>query len=216
LPQKKLLSQKVSLEIVHTPLQIGITGGIGSGKSLVCKIFSALQVPVYDADSRAKAVMTTDGILIESIKKEFGTLAYKRNGELDREYVSKLVFSNPQKLATLNALVHPRVGTDYRQWASTQSAAYVLREAALLIETGASAQVHELLVVEAPEALRIKRVLARDPHRSEEQVREIMKNQLSDSERRKHAQHIIQNDEQHSLVDQVLALHQRFLAQTHA
>jgi dephospho-CoA kinase len=197
---------------VRTPLQIGITGGIGSGKSLVCKIFSALKIPVYDADSRAKAVMTTDGILMESIQKEFGTLSYKANGELNREYLGNAVFSNPEKLMKLNALVHPRVALDYQQWVGKQTASFVLKEAALLVETGTASQLYALIVVEAPEELRIKRVLVRDAHRSEAQLREIMKNQLTDSERRKHAHHVIQNDEKHSLINQVLALHQLLLS----
>jgi dephospho-CoA kinase len=101
---------------LKTPLQIGITGGIGSGKSLVCRIFNTLGVPVYDADSRAKSVMTTDGILVLHIKKEFGVLSYKEDGSVDREYLAKAVFNDVEKLNLLNSLVHPMVAVDFEQW----------------------------------------------------------------------------------------------------
>src|SRR4051812_48778221 len=98
------------------PLQIGITGGIGSGKSLVSKIFHVLGVPIYDADSRAKNLMTTDGILVSQIEKEFGVLSYNSDGALNSAHISKLVFNNPDRLNVLNGLVHPRVAEDYKQW----------------------------------------------------------------------------------------------------
>lgn len=159
--------------------------------------------------------MTTDGILIEAIKKEFGTLSYNTDGELDRTYMSRAVFSDAAKLARLNSLVHPRVAADYEQWVRRQgSVPYVLKEAALLIEAGTHHQLDSLIVVVAPEAIRISRVLRRDAHRDEKQVKEIMKNQLSDEERMQHARHTILNDEKHSLIDQVLRLHKGFLEQT--
>ena len=106
---------------------------MGSGKSLVCKIFQCLGVPVYDADSRAKSLMTTDGILIQQIKKEFGDLSYDGQGNLNRKYLSEVVFGKENKLNVLNNLVHPRVGVDYTQWVTTnQALPYVLKEAALL------------------------------------------------------------------------------------
>ena len=103
------------------PLQIGVTGGIGSGKSLVCRIFLCLGVPVYDADSHAKNLMTTDGILISNIKKEFGTLSYNTDGSLNRKYLSETVFEDSEKLETLNSLVHPRVAHDYAEWVREHS-----------------------------------------------------------------------------------------------
>jgi dephospho-CoA kinase len=192
-------------------LQIGITGGIGSGKSTVCKIFKVLGIPVYDADSRAKAVMTTDGILIDSIQKEFGTLSYKQSGELDRDYLAKEVFTDTAKLKILNALVHPRVAVDYNNWVLQHAdKPYLLKEAALLIESGSYQSLDKLIVVQAPEALRIKRVLLRDVHRTEAQVREIMASQLSEEGKASYADVLIQNDETHSLIDQVLTLHQQW------
>jgi len=198
---------------VQKPVQIGITGGIGAGKSVVCKIFKVLKVPVYDADSRAKAVMTTDGILVEAIKKEFGTLSFKANGDLNREYLSKEVFTDEEKLKKLNSLVHPRVALDYEAWLAKQSGApYVLKEAALLFESGSSRVLNKVLVVSAPTELRMKRVLVRDPQRNEKQVKSIMENQLSEEIKRKQADFIIENDEKHSLIEQCLALHQQFMA----
>lgn len=194
------------------PLQIGITGGIGAGKSTVCKIFNVLGIPTYDADSRAKAVMTTDGILVESIKKEFGTLSFKTNGELNREYLAAEVFGNVPKLQKLNALVHPRVALDYENWLREQtSIPYVLKEAALLIESGSYKTLDFLLVVTAPEEVRIERVLARDKHRNQEQVKEIIKNQLDETKKLALADFIINNDGKSSVVDQVLELHKQFL-----
>ncbi|GCC50906.1 dephospho-CoA kinase [Chryseotalea sanaruensis] len=194
------------------PLQIGITGGIGAGKSTVCKIFNVLGIPTYDADSRAKALMTTDGILMEGIKKEFGTLSFKTSGELNREYLATEVFSDEQKLKKLNSLVHPRVGLDYENWLKEQiGAPYVLKEAALLIESGSYKTLDYLLLVTAPEHERIERVLARDKHRNREQVKEIIKNQLSETEKITLADFIINNDGNHSLLEQVLKLHDQFL-----
>lgn len=197
---------------MHKPLQIGITGGIGAGKSTVCKIFSVLGVPTYDADSRAKAVMTTDGILIEAIKKEFGTLSFKTNGELNREYLAAEVFNDELKLKKLNSLVHPRVGLDYENWLKEQTnAPYVLKEAALLIESGSYKTLDYLILVTALEEIRINRVLERDKQRSIAQVKEILKNQLNETEKEALADFIINNDGKHSLLEQVLRLHEQFL-----
>jgi len=193
------------------PLQIGITGGIGSGKSLVSRIFSALDVPVYDADSRAKAVMTTDGILVTHIKKEFGVLSYRADGSVNREYLAKEVFNNAERLKLLNKLVHPRVAKDFEQWVSEQKNNYILKEAALLFETKSYMTLDKVIVVFAPEELRIKRVLQRDLHRTKEQIKEIIQNQLQEEEKRKRADFVIVNDETQLVIPQVLELHRSFL-----
>jgi dephospho-CoA kinase len=194
------------------PFQIGITGGIGSGKSTICKIFTCLGVPVYDADSRAKSIMTTDGILIEQIKKEFGDLAYLSDGSLDREYLSRVIFENQEKRTLLNQMVHPRVAADTDRWLDqNREASYVVREAALLIESGAYLRVDKVLFVTAPEELRIKRVLARDPHRLREEVVKIMATQLPEEEKKKVADVVVYNDETQLLVPQILHLHNQFL-----
>ncbi|MCU0356260.1 MAG: dephospho-CoA kinase [Cyclobacteriaceae bacterium] len=194
------------------PLQIGITGGIGSGKSIVCRIFQCLGIAVYDADSRAKAVMTTDGIVIDEIKKEFGGLSYYENGALNREYLARTVFHDPEKLSKLNQLVHPRVHDDYKRWLEKhQHDRYVIREAALLLETGADKQLNRLVVVYAPEALRTERTLRRDPHRTFEQVKAIMAQQWPDEEKLKRANAVIYNDDTRLVIPQVLELHRQLL-----
>jgi dephospho-CoA kinase len=195
------------------PLQIGITGGIGSGKSLVCKIFACLGVPVYDADSRAKSIMTTDGILVEQIKNEFGSLSYLEDGRLNREYLSKAVFNDPLKLKKLNELVHPRVGADSERWVEENAChAYLLREAALLFESGSFKKLDKVIVVVAPEQLRIKRVLERDLQRTAQDILAIIRNQMPEEEKIKKADFVIQNDETELIVPQVLKLHERFIA----
>ena len=194
------------------PFQIGITGGIGSGKSVICKIFTCLGVPVYDADSRAKSIMTTDGILIEQIKKEFGDLVYLPDGSLDREYLSRLIFENQEKRTLLNQMVHPRVAADTDRWLDqNREASYVVREAALLIESGAYLRVDKVILVTAPEELRIKRVLARDPHRLKEEVIKIIATQLPEEEKKKKADIVIHNDETQLLVPQIWQLHNQLL-----
>jgi len=198
---------------VPSPLQIGITGGIGSGKSLVCKVFVCLGIPVYDADSHAKDVMTTDGILISQIKKEFGDLSYQRDGTLNRDYLSKVVFNDSRRLEILNSLVHPRVGVHYGQWVEKhKDHPYVLKEAALLLEAGSYRSLDKIIVVYAPLELRIHRVLKRDTQRTREQVEAIMKKQMPEEEKMQRADAVIRNDEQTLIIPQVLDLHHRFLS----
>jgi len=192
-------------------LQIGITGGIGSGKSIVCKIFNSLGVPVYDADSRAKRVMTTDGILISQIKKEFGELSYHPDGSLNRSYLSEEVFPNPSRLKVLNELVHPRVGLDYENWRNEHlNFSYVIKEAALLFESGSYRQLDCVIVITAPEKLRINRVRSRDKGRSVEQIKNIITQQWSEEEKVKKSNGIILNDESKLVIPQVLSFHELF------
>ena len=196
---------------MHQPIQIGITGGIGSGKSLICRIFQVLNVPVYDADSQAKKLMTTDGILIDQIKKEFGSLSYDAEGVLNRGFLSATVFAKPDKLKQLNALVHPRVAVDYKRWVEGQARSkYVLKEAALLFESGSYNMLDKIILVTAPREIRVQRVLARDPHRTKEAVEKIIQNQLSEEEKAEKADFILRNDETELIVLQVLDLHRRF------
>ena len=193
------------------PLQIGITGGIGSGKSLICKIFQCLGVPVYDADSRAKYIMTTDGILVSQIKKEFGELSFFSDGNLNREHIGSLTFNDPERLSTLNKMVHPRVGIDYERWVQNHHEThYVIKEAALLFESKSYKTLDKIIVVQAPEPLRVKRVLGRDKHRSESQVYDIIARQMPEQKKIELADYIIRNDEQHMVIPQVMRLHKEF------
>lgn len=194
-------------------MQIGITGGIGSGKSIITKIFAYLGVPVYDADSHAKELMTTDGILVASIKKEFGDLSYNTDGTLNRIYLAETVFHDTEKLSLLNSLVHPRVNVDFTQWVRKhQHHHYVLKEAALLFESNSYTSLHKIIVVAAPEALRITRVKKRDAHRTVEQIKAIVEKQMPEGEKLKRADYIIVNDESQLVIPQVLALHAQFKA----
>ena len=193
---------------MNKPLQVGITGSIGSGKSLVCKIFQKLGTPVYDADSHAKELMTTDGILISGIKKEFGDLSYHGDGSLNRIYLAEHVFHNEEKLQRLNSLVHPRVAIDYDNWVKRHPfAEYVVKEAALLFEAGSYKLLDRIVVVHAPVDIRIKRVLKRDAHRTVEQIQAIVEKQMADDEKLKRADDIVVNDESVLLIPQVLKLH---------
>jgi dephospho-CoA kinase len=196
---------------MNRPLQVGVTGGIGSGKSLVCKVFSKLGVPVYDADSRAKAIMTTDGILVSQIKAEFGDLAYNTDGSLNRSYLSERIFQHPHLREKLNALVHPRVAIDTEQWVNQQAGhEYVIREAALMFESGSYKKLDAIIVVAAPEALRMKRVRQRDPQRTDEAIGKIMEAQMPEEEMRKRANFIIENDETQLILPQIMKLHRHF------
>jgi len=192
-------------------LQVGITGGIGSGKSLVCKIFQCLGVPTYDADSRAKYVMTTDTILIQQIQKEFGNLSYNPKGVLNRKYLADTVFSDSAQLKKLNSLVHPRVAIDYGNWVVSHSdVPYVIKEAALLFESGSANALDKIIAVYAPETVRIQRVLKRDTQRTEQAVKGVIQNQMNEEEKRDKADFVILNDDSMLVIPQVLQLHKQF------
>ena len=197
---------------MNKPLQVGVTGGIGAGKSLICKVFAILGIPVYDADSRAKTVMTTDGILMDAIRKEFGVLSFLEDGTLNTKYLSNHVFTDNSKLKKLNELVHPKVADDYNSWLAKHSKApYVLKEAALLFETGTYKLLDEIIMVVAPELLRIRRVLKRDYLRTEEQIRNIMNKQIEVDQAKEMSTHLINNDETQMVIPQVINLHNIFI-----
>ncbi|WP_068597564.1 dephospho-CoA kinase [Vaginella massiliensis] len=171
---------------------IGITGGIGSGKSTVAKLFEQKGIPVYYADDRAKALMNENIEVIDQLKTEFGEDVYK-NGRLDRAYLASMTFSNPEKLIKLNAIVHPAVFRDNEEWTKAQHSPIVMKEAAIMIESGSYRLLDELIVVSANEAVRIQRVLERD-NTSREAVEARINNQLSEEERLKYADYIIENN----------------------
>jgi dephospho-CoA kinase len=155
--------------------------------------------------------MNSDPVLVEQIKQEFGMEAYDVSGFLNRTFLAAKVFGNPERLEKLNGLVHPRVGVDYAAWIVEQAdQPYVLKEAALLFESGSFKGLDKIIVVNAPEQLRIRRTLHRDTHRTLDQVREIMERQLPEEEKIKRADFVVENDEQRLLIPQVLALHQVF------
>ncbi|MFT2010372.1 dephospho-CoA kinase [Pontibacter sp. 13R65] len=193
--------------------KIGITGGIGAGKTIVCRVFQLLGVPVYDSDARAKWVMQHDAVLKDNLTAAFGPAAYTPSGELNRPHIASIVFNNPEQLARLNSLVHPRVAIDFESWALAQAPApYVLKEAALMFESQAWKQMDEIITVFAPLDVRMKRLLARDPHRTEADIRAIIEKQLREEEKMARADYIIYNDDQQLLLPQITALHKHFLA----
>ena len=191
-------------------LKIGITGCIGSGKSTVAQIFAVLGVPVYYADKAAKHVMLTDGLLKSQITKLFGNDSYFSDGQLNRAHLSSIVFSNPEKLAALNAVVHPAVFKDFDNWCDTQTSPYIIKEAALMFESNSYKHLDKVIMVTAPEALRIQRTIQRD-HISEEAVKARMNNQFTEDVKLSRSHFEIKNDEMHLIIPQVLALHQEFL-----
>jgi len=194
------------------PLQIGITGGIGSGKSLVSRIFQQLGVPVYDADGRAKELMTTDSILAGQIKKEFGMQSHSPDGIIDRTLLAQTVFNDPVKLEKLNRMVHPRVAEDYNHWVEQHwDKPYVIKEAALIFEAGSWKGLDKVIVVASPAGLRMQRILSRDTHRTANDVQAIINNQMPEEEKLKRANFIITNDESQLVIPQVLQLHEQLV-----
>ena len=190
--------------------QLGLTGGIGSGKTLVCSILEKLGIPVYYADSGARRLMNSDAKLRNSIVEIFGAEVY--NGAiLDRNLLASKVFGNQEMLEKLNAMVHPAVRKDYSGWVESQKGVpYVVEEAAILFESGADSLLDGSVLVYAPEALRIKRVMKRDGV-DEESVRSRMIHQMDEDKKKKRADHIIYNDEKEMLLPQVIALHNKVI-----
>ena len=183
---------------------VGVTGGIGSGKTTVCRVFSELGIPVYSADDRAKQLMHTSENLIQAIKSEFGEEIYA-SGQLNRQTLAAIVFKDPERLAKLNAVVHPAVADDFEQWCNAQNTQVVIKEAAILFETGGYRLLDETVLVKAPKHERIIRVCKREDA-SEQEVEDRMKNQWGDAEKEKLANHVIQNHNGHLLIPQALKL----------
>ena len=202
---------------MKTSLQIGVTGGIGSGKSVVCRVFATLGVPVYYADERAKWLTEHDPILKADIVRVLGPQAYDRIGgpglgKYNRAWVASQVFAEPALLERLNAVIHPRVFADTAQWVSQHAdKPYVMKEAALMRAAGDGNTLDAVIVVQAPADLRISRIHTRDPHRSAQEIQHIIDRQVSDDERLAIADYVLDNDERQLLLPQIVALHQKFL-----
>lgn len=192
-------------------LKIGITGGIGSGKTTVCKVFELLGVPVFYADDVAKSIMYTDPILKRGVLDAFGENSYTQSGDLNRSYISSIVFNDKHELEKLNSLVHPAVFRAFDTWVLSQSgASYVIKEAALLYESDAYKMCDQSILVISPIETRISRVKARDGI-SAEDIQLRMNRQFSDEEKMRFADHILMNDEKQLLIPQIIQLHQQFL-----
>lgn len=192
-------------------LSVGITGGIGSGKTFVCKIFESLGVPVYYADERAREILAHHPVAIQRVKALLGEEAYDANGIPNRKWIAAQVFNHPDQLAALNAIIHPLVFEDHADWLKThQHFPYVLKEAALLVETGSYRMLDKLIVVAAPEDLRIRRVMQRDGV-SREEVEVRMRNQLPEEEKLQLADYVIENVSEASTRSRVAHIHAQLL-----
>lgn len=191
-------------------LKIGITGGIGVGKSVVTKIFKVLGIPTYDADREAKDIMVKNNGVRQSLMQTFGKEVYFEDGSLNREWLGKRVFSDAEELKKLNAIVHPAVIKDGEDWAAAQTSIYSVKEAALLFESGSYKALDFTILVVSPLELRIERVMQRDKVDREEVLRRINK-QMPEEEKEKLSDCIVYNDDEHSLIEQVMELHQKFI-----
>jgi dephospho-CoA kinase len=184
-------------------LKIGITGGIGTGKSTVAKIFAALKIPVYEADYRAKVLIENDTSIIEKIKGLLGEESYFENGKYNKSFVAQKVFDNPDLLKKLNGIVHPAVGKDFTDWANNQrNTPYIIKEAAVM---GKNSGLDKIIVVSSPLELRISRIQKRDK-RSVEEIEIIIKNQKSEEQFLEISDFEIKNNEQDFIITQVLKI----------
>ena len=191
-------------------LKIGLTGGIGSGKSVVANIFKVLGIPVFDADTEAKLIMEKDEQLALSIQKLFGQETYT-NKKLNRKYLANIVFDDPDKLEQLNSLVHPAAILAANTWMNRQTSPYVVKEAALLFESKSASHLDFIIGVYAPKTLRIKRVMERD-NATPENVLARMSRQMDEEEKMKLCDFVLVNNEEQLVIPQVLQLHEKLLS----
>ncbi len=192
-------------------LKVGITGGMGSGKSTVCNILKNLGVPVFSSDDVGKMLLNNDDYLKSQIKKKFDSDMYTSSGTIDRERMARLVFNNPDELKKLNELVHPRVKAEFDSWCKkNEKKPYVVKEAAILFETDQHKELDKMVTVFCPKEERIRRIIKRDEV-TKESVEKRMLHQYSDAERNALADFIIMNDGNEELLPQVKELHELLL-----
>ncbi len=190
-------------------LRIGLTGGIGSGKSTVAKVFETLGIPVYYADEAARRIMNEDEVLKAQIIQHFGAATYPY-GMLDRKYLAGIVFNNPARLELLNSLVHPATIRDGEAWMEKQTTPYAIKEAAIIFESGSQSSLDYVIGVSAPDPLRIHRTMQRE-HITREEVLVRMSKQIKQIIKMRLCDFVIVNDEQHAVIPQVLLLHEALL-----
>ncbi len=189
---------------------IGLTGGIGSGKTTVATFFVELGVPVYNSDKKAKMLMNTSEVLILQIKELLGEKSYV-NGELNRKYIASKIFNNKELLQKLNAIVHPAVRKDFLNWVKAQKTKYVIQETALLFENNSTSLYDAIILVTAPEDVRVARVLSRD-RTNKQAILARINNQLKDEDKIPKANFVLENINLEETKDKVLALHKSLLA----
>ena len=191
-------------------LKLGITGGIGSGKTTVCRLFELLGIPVYYADEESKKLLDADKQVKEQVVKVFGDSILNDAGIIDRKKLAEIVFNNKEQLEKLNTILHPAVGLHFENWQKKQTSPYILKEAAILFESGAFKQVDKVLTIITPLELKIQRTIKRDGI-SREEVINRMQHQMNDEEKVKRSDFVIKNDEQELLIPQVLDLHNQLV-----
>ena len=190
--------------------KIGITGGIGSGKTYVASVFQSLGIPIFNADIQAKKIMTSSGKLIKLVKEEFGNDIYK-DSDLNKEKLASIVFSNSDKLQKLNSLVHPIVKEEFNNWCKKQISPYVIKEAAIVFESNSHLELDAVICVSAPLNLRMKRLFKRD-NSSEKEMKKRIENQISQEEKEKRSDYIIVNNEKDLLLPQIIKIHKVLLS----
>jgi len=190
-------------------LKVGITGGIGSGKSKVARVFSLFDIPIFNADDAAKYLMNHDSDLKSKLLRSFGKETYK-NDRIDRSFLSLLVFQNPEKLKLLNSIVHPATIAFAKEWIAQQNAAYIIKEAALFFESGTAHEMDKIIGVYAPKEMRIRRAVARDAA-TRKHIQDRMDQQMDEEEKMRKCDYIIFNDESQSIIKQVVTLHKTLI-----
>jgi dephospho-CoA kinase len=192
-------------------IKIGITGGIGSGKSTVCKVFTVLGIPVFEADKIARQLMNSDPDVAEKLIRTFGAPVYLADHSINRKYLAGIVFNNPSLLGQLNSIVHPAVRNVFYDWVEKQNAPYIIHEAAILFESGFYKMMDKTITVVTDETQRIQRVTKRDGI-SDEQVKERIRNQWNDEQRIKLADFIIKNNDDDLIIPQILEINKKIRA----
>lgn len=188
-------------------LKVGLTGGIGSGKTLVAQIFEVLGIPVFRADEAAKSIMVTDSMVMEALSRRFGQDIFP-DGTLDRKRLAGIIFNDDEALGYVNSVVHPAVRSAFDAWAKEQEAPYVVMEAALMAENEGWRRFDQVVAVSCPEEERVRRVMERD-NITEQEVRARMRQQASEEERMAIAHHVVRNSGSELVIPQVLAIHER-------
>lgn len=190
--------------------KIGVTGGIGSGKTYVSEVFRSLGIPIFYADIQAKKLMISSEKLIKLLKKEFGNEIYE-NADLNKEKLSSIVFSDSDKLQKLNSLVHPIVKKEFSNWCKRQTSPYVIKEAAILFESNSHLGLDAVICVSSTLELRMKRLLKRDNF-NEKEIKKRIENQITQEDKEKQSDYIIINDEKDLLLPQIIKIHDKLIS----
>lgn len=185
---------------------MAITGNMGSGKTVVCEVFRALGIPVFNADEASNYELSHNPQVIAAVKALLGDEVYNNNIP-DRKRIAEIVFNDADKLNRLNAIMHPAAVAHFKHWCEQQSAPYIIKEAAILFESGTDKGVDKIITVTAPEALRIARIKKRNPQWSEKEIKKRLERQWPEEEKVKRSDFVIVNDEKHSVIEQVLQIH---------